>query len=158
MSFKLVIWLTAKQEASITEHFILNKIKDDSVMGFILDLVKTFAFNGIENKPELIKQGIITEKDIEKQTFQSDPKFMVKGSSKKIIEFVGGHAIREALTDLYKTENALNKKQKRKLHPSLEAYLYMLINDEILKIEKKSKKKSIESEISDLKEKLKKKA
>jgi len=141
---KFFYFLSKKQEESL-QKWLLSKKDNRDVGSWVIDFIKQCIFNGYDNKKMFIQSKKITESDIERIKVISDPKFKVSGANKKIIVF-STSVIIDAFGELFKLDNALNKKDKKKLHPSKEAYFHLLLSAEIEKYESEQFKMSIENE------------
>jgi len=144
LKHKFFYFLSKKQEEAL-QKWLLSKKDNRDVGSWVIDFIKQCIFNGYDNKKMFIESKKIKESDIDRMKVVSNPKFKIVGASKKVIIF-STNAMMNAFDDLFKLDNALNKNDKKKLHPSKEAYFHLLLSAEIEKYESEQFKMSIENE------------
>ena len=146
MAKNKVIILIDKDNLEAFKIFQKGSKKKISLGDWLLDNLKQDIINGRHNKQNLGSKCLITKVQFEKEKFISDPKFTWTNTTKKIVVFSGSSAF-SGLQDLFRLENALNRKLKLKPHPCLEAYLYLWVNTLLGQMVEKNFEASVKMEM-----------
>lgn len=151
---KVIVLIHPEKEAELRVSFERTK-KDYDLGSWLIDFLKICIINGRENKEKFIKVGTITKKAFDKEKFITDPKFSIR-DTRKVIIGLSGSLFYEGLKNVFRLDNTLNRKEKRSIHPCLEAYVYMLVDNQIKVISDQNYLLNLEQEIEKTKEQMKK--
>lgn len=127
MSHKLFFWITDKETSIITEKLAQDK-SQDSVVDYILGMLKDSIVAMKIGEINLLKLYDITRQDIESIELDFDEKYVRENAKKKVINLYG-ETILNGLIFIAKSQYLNNVHEKRMLFSSIDDYFSVLLKE-----------------------------